>query len=345
MVRIGGQLHGTSYREHRTNAQVIGVKSLLSYGTNWAMIATSHAPRRTTLSLKNRYNTLRLRHENINRTNAQDKIPLATITQPNKRHVQQPLEVQAQMVNNTWNDNAAPSRGCGEAASERNELSGENDSSEDEQRDVGLPAFGNPDHSKSSSRSATGSLLPPTPGSWLGMLDQDGPFSALFPSDEIYSMIPILDEDKAIQPFEQPFIPSDSPVCLATGSPSLGDQTGGARTCGLNETRGKSCFQPNSPSISRNHGVNQLSGGDLAENMSPTSAGQGLSTVASETQSAPALQQADTVGLGPSASGQDSASYLISVNLSCTDTQLERVMTALARTGAYVNVQIERALQ
>jgi hypothetical protein len=302
------------------------------------MIASSHAPRRTTLSLKNRYNTLRLRYENINKTNAQDKIPLATVTQPNKKHVQQPLEVQAQIVNNTWNDDAAPSRGGGDAASERNELSGENDSSEDEQRDVHLPAFGNSDHSKSSSLSATGSLLPPTPGSWLGMLDQDGPFTALFPSDEIYSMIPILDEDKAIQPFEQPFIPSDSPVCLATGSPSLGDQTGSARTCGLNETLGKSCFQSNSPSVSRNHG-------DPAENMSPTSAGQGLSTVASETQSAPALQQTDTVGLGPSASGQDSASYLISINLSCTDTQLERVMTALARTGAYVNVQIERALQ
>lgn len=37
---------------------------VLTHGTNWSVIATSHVPRRTTLSLKNRYATLRLRHEN-----------------------------------------------------------------------------------------------------------------------------------------------------------------------------------------------------------------------------------------------------------------------------------------
>ncbi|KAI0204040.1 hypothetical protein F4808DRAFT_414565 [Astrocystis sublimbata] len=37
---------------------------VLTHGTNWAVIAGSHTPRRTTLALKNRYSALRLRHDN-----------------------------------------------------------------------------------------------------------------------------------------------------------------------------------------------------------------------------------------------------------------------------------------
>ncbi|MCJ1386380.1 hypothetical protein MMC17_009506 [Xylographa soralifera] len=38
--------------------------AVLSYGTNWTTIAASHSPKRTTLALKNRYSTIRLRHKN-----------------------------------------------------------------------------------------------------------------------------------------------------------------------------------------------------------------------------------------------------------------------------------------
>ena len=41
---------------------------MLTHGTNWTTIAASHAPKRTTLALKNRYSTLRLRHENANKS-------------------------------------------------------------------------------------------------------------------------------------------------------------------------------------------------------------------------------------------------------------------------------------
>lgn len=37
---------------------------VLTHGTNWATIATTHAPKRTTLGLKNRYSTLRLWNQN-----------------------------------------------------------------------------------------------------------------------------------------------------------------------------------------------------------------------------------------------------------------------------------------
>lgn len=38
--------------------------AVLTFGTNWSTIATSHIPQRTTLALKNRYTMLRLRHRN-----------------------------------------------------------------------------------------------------------------------------------------------------------------------------------------------------------------------------------------------------------------------------------------
>ncbi|KAJ3499096.1 hypothetical protein NLG97_g619 [Lecanicillium saksenae] len=37
---------------------------VLTYSTNWTTISAFHVPRRTTLALKNRYSTLRLKHEN-----------------------------------------------------------------------------------------------------------------------------------------------------------------------------------------------------------------------------------------------------------------------------------------
>lgn len=41
---------------------------VLTYGTKWAQIASCHNPARTTLALKNRYSTLRLKNENRSRT-------------------------------------------------------------------------------------------------------------------------------------------------------------------------------------------------------------------------------------------------------------------------------------
>lgn len=40
--------------------------AVLSHGTNWSTIAAAHTPQRTTLALKNRYSTLRLKHQNEN---------------------------------------------------------------------------------------------------------------------------------------------------------------------------------------------------------------------------------------------------------------------------------------
>ena len=45
--------------------------AVLTYGTNWATIACSHRPKRTTLALRNRYSTLRLQNNN-NRNKANE---------------------------------------------------------------------------------------------------------------------------------------------------------------------------------------------------------------------------------------------------------------------------------
>lgn len=43
--------------------------AVLTHGRNWATIASTHKPSRTTLALKNRYSTLRLKHDNKNKAN------------------------------------------------------------------------------------------------------------------------------------------------------------------------------------------------------------------------------------------------------------------------------------
>lgn len=50
--------------------------AVLTHGRNWATIASTHKPNRTTLALKNRYSTLRLKHDNKNKANG--KVTKAT---------------------------------------------------------------------------------------------------------------------------------------------------------------------------------------------------------------------------------------------------------------------------
>lgn len=50
--------------------------AVLTHGRNWATIASTHKPNRTTLALKNRYSTLRLKYDNKNKANG--KVTKAT---------------------------------------------------------------------------------------------------------------------------------------------------------------------------------------------------------------------------------------------------------------------------
>lgn len=61
------------------------LREVLAHSTNWATIAGSHKPNRTTLALKNRYSTLRLKHDNRKKPseNIAKKIPGPTRTNSN----------------------------------------------------------------------------------------------------------------------------------------------------------------------------------------------------------------------------------------------------------------------
>jgi hypothetical protein len=145
-------------------------------------------------------------------------------------------------TNGTSNKNVVIQRNNEEAVSDKDDLSGENDSSEEEEEeedgDRDLPPLEYNDYSNNSSLSTTGSLLPPTPGSWLGLVEQDGGFMALVSNDEASSMIPSLDENKATTPFERAFVPTKSAFCPTTDSAPFSDETEKTNTCGLNETHG-----------------------------------------------------------------------------------------------------------
>ncbi|RYO97564.1 hypothetical protein DL764_007288 [Monosporascus ibericus] len=63
--------YGTSWAQVASEDENL-LHAVLTHGTNWATIASFHTPTRNTLALKNRYSTLRLRHDN--RKNSKEDI-------------------------------------------------------------------------------------------------------------------------------------------------------------------------------------------------------------------------------------------------------------------------------
>ncbi|QQK47322.1 Myb-related protein B [Penicillium digitatum] len=115
---------------------------VLTNSINWSVIATTHNPRRTTLSLKNRYATLRLRHEkNAN----------------GKQSPQEPGESSQDLMDQADDDE---DRGD----------SGQNDESGDEYNYDDIPDLP-PITGSSSSYS---SMLPATPLDWMDVFNQTG---------------------------------------------------------------------------------------------------------------------------------------------------------------------------
>ena len=68
-MRFDLQIHSCCYlvTDSFQDAQLL--HAVLTHGTNWATIAHSHRPNRTTLTFRNRYSALRL-HNNNNRNRA-----------------------------------------------------------------------------------------------------------------------------------------------------------------------------------------------------------------------------------------------------------------------------------
>ncbi|KAJ5193703.1 hypothetical protein N7491_001034 [Penicillium cf. griseofulvum] len=117
---------------------------VLTNSTNWSVIATTHDPRRTTLSLKNRYATLRLRHEKG-----------ATGKQP----PQEPGASSQDLMDQTDEEEDRGDSG-------RNDESGDEDNYDDV---LDLPPI-----TGSSFTASDPSMLPATPLDWMDIFNQTG---------------------------------------------------------------------------------------------------------------------------------------------------------------------------
>ena len=104
---------------------------VLTYGTNWATIAYSHRPNRTTLTLRNRYSTLRLQNNNNNRNKAN--------VDATKKTPQRLLSISETSAATTtpareWNLQSPRSSGCNEGK-RITQLSDEDEDEDEENED------------------------------------------------------------------------------------------------------------------------------------------------------------------------------------------------------------------
>ena len=103
---------------------------VLTYGTNWATIAYSHRPNRTTLALRNRYSTLRLQNNNNrNKTNAD-----ATTKTPERLLSISEASAATTTPATEWNLQSPRSSGCNEGK-KITQLSDEDEDEDEENED------------------------------------------------------------------------------------------------------------------------------------------------------------------------------------------------------------------
>lgn len=219
---------------------------VLSHGTNWSAISTSHVPRRTTLSLKNRYATLRSRHENKNKdNNPEEASPLqpVSLTQ-NGALTQRDCASQRRVANKPRNGSAVDRRYSVETMSDKEDFNFEDDSEDEEDDDEsGIdPSSLQPStQSNSSTLTAADLMFPPTPGSWLGSGDQDKDFMALFSGTEVHATVPTvtsLEDQSTTAAFEHSYLPSKSPLYTDNSSYLFGEDAHRISAIDLGVTRG-----------------------------------------------------------------------------------------------------------
>ncbi|KAF5858500.1 hypothetical protein ETB97_004341 [Aspergillus alliaceus] len=142
---------------------------VLTHGTNWSVIATSHVPRRTTLSLKNRYATLRLRHEN-GKTKEKSSQPLSAAS-----------ATSVNPVDNGDKDDNGDKGNWRQDGDGEDDLDGSDSGHDDESGDE------DDDHHSQNLSQSNGSnstvsdlsMLPPTPVDWMNYFDQSGEFPSM----------------------------------------------------------------------------------------------------------------------------------------------------------------------
>jgi hypothetical protein len=107
--------------------------AVITHGTNWATIAASHTPNRTTLALKNRYWTLRLKHNNKTEMDSRGSSGKST---PGTSNPLTATDWQQEPGRQSRDGTAASSREDEDDMYEDDDEDGEDDNEEDDAPDV-----------------------------------------------------------------------------------------------------------------------------------------------------------------------------------------------------------------
>lgn len=166
--------------------------AVLTHGTNWATIASSHVPKRTTLALKNRYSTLRLWNENSSKKSKQQ----ATRT-PDTPPIDSlgAITVMTSPQSEVRKSPNVPSYGNDKTAEgDEGEEEDDEDEDEDESIESGYSGYEDEDDGKASGGQYIGTPNSPsqrrdlkltTPGTHAHFVEQGGG-GILFPTNSFY---------------------------------------------------------------------------------------------------------------------------------------------------------------
>ncbi|KAL9617510.1 MAG: hypothetical protein Q9160_007721 [Pyrenula sp. 1 TL-2023] len=321
--------------------------AVLTHGTNWTTIASSHSPRRTTLALKNRYYTLRLRHENS--TKSKDRTTGKTVrnSTPSSESSRSNSEKESQMYQKLQGRHTPKEN---DHFGER-ENDDDDDGEDEEDQDAGE---GNADQSNSEAQvSHFQSMTKPskvltsamesnttdptiaTSAAWTGFSEQTG---LLSPESFHHGTSPLSNEnwmnETADQTsYENPFALNQASLFLEHTEDVLGT---------IPDPGGIGAKAPQT-----------LYGEDPMEMFLPPSPGYlSLSKPASAPQIDSTLETAEitppiaftNMCTNSTVHGDPSATYEVAINMVCTGSQLKGIMGGLAGAGTCVNMKIEPKL-
>lgn len=323
---------------------------ILTNGTKWAQIASYHTPTRTTLALKNRYSTLRVKNENRSRTRQTHPSPSSGHATLQSIHAQASLRNSEgiSISNSSDNSESMPSDDVEEEEEEREpvreKVKGIHTWLEDVSSDKSIQTDGGM-NARPSSR-PNGTMPVRMEGINVAITDNtvwyEYPKESVLPTpdmdeengmamDEYLQLDPALLRDPATEPtfhlapgsfFEQePPSPhkrnaSHLPHGLSSTNQPLSDTTGGTQP-GTQPTH--------APSL---EGSNR---GPECNMENKTS------SVSRSTPSFPSLAPHDGTPLAPK-----STKFRVSISLTCDEAQLASALTQLTNFGSGLSISVEK---
>ncbi|MCJ1265956.1 hypothetical protein MMC22_005838 [Lobaria immixta] len=308
--------------------------AVLTHSTNWATIAASHAPKRTTLALKNRYSTLRLRHENGKRSKehtARKKLR-ASLSNLDGVMATSQKEMRTRQKVRGYLSNRAD-----EVAEEDDEEDGEDDEDEDgdedDDDDDGKISRVHSDKANTGTiDSHTEDSNTTTSGALPGITERSGLFSTgSFPQGTSPVSTENWTNDTAdLAAYESPFPLSHPSLYLGPGEDLFGgiqdsgEMSMGAPYITYGEGAMNTILPPSAdyPTLTKSAPAPSASSNVVGTETSPSEASSDMST-------------------RPMAQAHPSTTYQISITMACTGAQLETVMVNLISVGTGVTMKID----